>query len=143
MKVRAADQRRINRIAYRRSAGIRRNNRSPVFFKARIPRLLHVRLAQQKFAVRSIQHVKESVAIGLQQQLARPALPYAVYQNHVLIRVPIVVVVGRELIMPAPLAGGGFERDDGARIKVVEVAESSIGVDTAEDFERVKMYLGV
>ncbi|MCY7376182.1 MAG: hypothetical protein LH472_09455, partial [Pyrinomonadaceae bacterium] len=29
------------------------------------------------------------------------------------------------------------------RIKVVEVAESSIGVDTAEDFERVKMLLGV
>ena len=33
--------------------------------------------------------------------------------------------------------------ENGARIKVVEVAESSIGVDTAEDFERVKMYLGV
>ena len=32
--------------------------------------------------------------------------------------------------------------ENGARIKVVEVAESSIGVDTAEDFERVKMYLG-
>ncbi len=28
--------------------------------------------------------------------------------------------------------------ENGARIKVVEVAESSIGVDTAEDFERVK-----
>jgi len=33
--------------------------------------------------------------------------------------------------------------ENGAKIKVVEVAESSIGVDTAEDFERVKMYLGV
>ncbi len=33
--------------------------------------------------------------------------------------------------------------ENGARIKVVEVAESSIGVDTREDFERVKMYLGV
>ena len=33
--------------------------------------------------------------------------------------------------------------ENGARIKVVEVAESSIGVDTAEDFERVKMILGV
>ena len=33
--------------------------------------------------------------------------------------------------------------ENGARIKVVEVVESSIGVDTAEDFERVKMYLGV
>ncbi len=32
--------------------------------------------------------------------------------------------------------------ENGARIKVVEVAESSIGVDTQEDFERVKMYLG-
>ncbi len=32
--------------------------------------------------------------------------------------------------------------ENGAKIKVVEVAESSIGVDTAEDFERVKMYLG-
>lgn len=29
--------------------------------------------------------------------------------------------------------------ENGARIKVVEVAESSIGVDTQEDFERVKM----
>ena len=33
--------------------------------------------------------------------------------------------------------------ENGAKIKVVEVAESSIGVDTAEDFERVKMFLGV
>lgn len=33
--------------------------------------------------------------------------------------------------------------ENGARIKVVEVSESSIGVDTLEDFERVKMYLGV
>lgn len=33
--------------------------------------------------------------------------------------------------------------ENGAKIKVIEVAESSIGVDTAEDFERVKTYLGV
>lgn len=33
--------------------------------------------------------------------------------------------------------------ENGARIKVVEVSESSIGVDTKEDFERVKMLLGV
>ena len=33
--------------------------------------------------------------------------------------------------------------ENGAKIKVIEVLESSIGVDTAEDFERVKMYLGV
>ena len=33
--------------------------------------------------------------------------------------------------------------ENGAKIKVVEVSESSIGVDTLEDFERVKMYLGV
>ncbi len=31
--------------------------------------------------------------------------------------------------------------ENGARIKVVEVAETSIGVDTAEDFERVRMIL--
>lgn len=31
--------------------------------------------------------------------------------------------------------------ENGARIKVVEVSESSIGVDTAEDFERVKKIL--
>jgi 3-deoxy-manno-octulosonate cytidylyltransferase (CMP-KDO synthetase) len=31
--------------------------------------------------------------------------------------------------------------ENGARIKVVEVAENSIGVDTAEDFERVKIIL--
>ena len=33
--------------------------------------------------------------------------------------------------------------ENGVKIKVIEVAESSIGVDTMEDFERVKMYLGV
>ena len=33
--------------------------------------------------------------------------------------------------------------ENGAKIKVIEVLESSIGVDTAEDLERVKMYLGV
>ena len=31
--------------------------------------------------------------------------------------------------------------ENGAKIRVVEVNEPSIGVDTAEDFERVKMYL--
>jgi 3-deoxy-manno-octulosonate cytidylyltransferase (CMP-KDO synthetase) len=33
--------------------------------------------------------------------------------------------------------------ENGAKIKVIEVEESSIGVDTFEDLERVKMYLGV
>ena len=33
--------------------------------------------------------------------------------------------------------------ENGVKIKVVEVEESSIGVDTIEDFERVKMLLGV
>jgi 3-deoxy-manno-octulosonate cytidylyltransferase (CMP-KDO synthetase) len=32
--------------------------------------------------------------------------------------------------------------ENGARIKVVEVAESSIGIDTAEDFERVRLIIG-
>jgi 3-deoxy-manno-octulosonate cytidylyltransferase (CMP-KDO synthetase) len=33
--------------------------------------------------------------------------------------------------------------ENGARIKVVETEERSIGVDTAEDFERVKAILEI
>ncbi len=59
---------------------------------------------QQKFSIRALQNVKETVAVGLQQRLSRLALPFHVRQNRRLGRVPIEHVVRSESVVPLELS---------------------------------------
>jgi hypothetical protein len=72
---------------------------------------LHERRGAQKFAGGAIQHIEVTVAIRMQQKLARAAfVQSAVEQHRPGLRVPIVRVVRRELEIPFQLARIGVQR---------------------------------
>src|SRR5262249_50821115 len=52
-------------------------------------------LAQQKLAIRSIEHIEEPVSIRLKQKLSRLALPICIDENRWFLRVPIMNVMWR------------------------------------------------
>ena len=74
---------------------------------------------EQELAVGAVEHVEVAVAIGLHEQLARPALPGRVDEHERLLRVVVVHIVRRELEMPLQLSGLRIERDDRIGIQVV------------------------
>ena len=61
----------------------------------------------------------------MQQQLAILPLPLAIDKDHVLGRVPVVTVVGRELVMPFPLAG--------IRVELNKTMEEGAGIYRSEE----------
>ena len=100
----------------------RNGHRPPLLVEALVPGLVDERRARQERAGGAIEHVEMAVAIGVHQQLPLLAAPHAIHEDHVLRRVPVVAVVGRELIVPLALAGVGIERDDRIGEQVVAVA---------------------
>ena len=84
--------------------------------------MLDERLRQQQLAVGAIEDVEEAVAVGVQHQLARLALPVRVDQHRRLRRVPVPQIVRRELVVPLQLAVGALQREDAAGIEVVPLA---------------------
>jgi len=68
---------------------------------------LDERSAEEEFAVCAIEDVEETVAVGLEEELARLALEYFIDQHKWLGGVPIPEVVGGELEVPFDLAGLG------------------------------------
>ena len=92
------------------------------------PRHLDEVLAVQEFARNAIQHVEEAVAVGPQHQLAWLALPLSVHQHRNLHRVPVPLVVRRELEVPFQLARVGVERHHRVRVQVVAWAHVAIPV---------------
>ena len=79
-------------------------------------------LGQQEFAGEPVQHVKEAVAVALHQQLAGLAVEGGVHQHRSFGGVPIVQVMGCELVIPAEFSAGRVERRDGRSIKVIALA---------------------
>ena len=75
-------------------------------------------LGHQEFAVVPVEHVKEAVAIGLEQQLARPATIVGVHQDHWFGRIPVVQIMRRELVIPFQFAGLDVQRDHAIGIEV-------------------------
>ena len=79
---------------------------------------LAVRIRRDQFAVRAIDHVEESVAVGLGDQM----LTARVDHHRYLRRVPVVLVVLGELEIPVHLAGVGIQREQGIAVEVVACA---------------------
>ena len=121
----AADRRRhdVPRGARLRS---RRRDRPAVGVEAAVPRLRGERRRREELSVGAIEHVEMPVAIGVHQQLARFAVKAPVDQHHVLVRVPVVRVVRRELEVPPALARRRIERDHGAGEQVVALAYRAV-----------------
>src|SRR5579871_2461556 len=92
------------------------------------PGLSYKRLGGEEFAGLAIEHIKEAVAIGPQQQLARPAAKVGIDQDRHLRRVPIVQVMGRELEVPFEFSGIGIEGNDRAGIEIISEAHVAVGI---------------
>ena len=114
MDTRECCPRAASRSSVRSSAG--RSRRSPCSRSgARTP-------CPEEASVGPIEHVEHSVAVGVQQQFARLALEHAVHQDHVFGGIPVVGIVGRELVMPLAAARIRIERDHRTRKQVVALA---------------------
>src|SRR5262249_24032518 len=85
---------------------------------ARPIHLPHKRLAEQKLAGSSIEHIQKAVAIRLQQQLSRAPAIGRIGEHEWLRSIPIVQVMRSELIIPAQLSGLRLERQNAVRIEV-------------------------
>ncbi len=76
-------------------------------------------LRQEKLSVGAIEHVEESVAVRMKQQLALAALPWSVDHNRGLGGVPVPEIVRSELVIPLELSGLAIEREDRVGIQIV------------------------
>src|SRR5207248_8978767 len=86
---------------------------------ARPGQLLHERLSEKQLAVGAIEHVEKSVAPGVEQELARLALPFAIDQRERLLRVPIPDIVRGDLKIPFELAGFGVKGEDRGGVEII------------------------
>ena len=83
---------------------------------------LHERRRRQQLPVGPVQHIEKAVAIGLNQQLARRALPVDIHQHRRLRGIPIENIVRGELVMPLQLPGRRIQCQNRAGIQVIPAA---------------------
>src|SRR5262245_4221546 len=97
-------------------------NRTAVGVEASVPVLVNEGSRGKKFSVGTIEHIKDAVAVGMEQKFAIFSAPHSIDEDHILRRIPVVTIVRRELEMPLPLPRIGIERDDRVCEKVVAVS---------------------
>src|SRR5262249_40410409 len=102
--------------------------RAPLVIETTCPSLSDETLRQQEFAAVSVQQIVEAVTSRPRHQAALLASEWAIKQHRNLRGVPIMRVVGRELVIPLELAGIGIEGEHGARVEVVTGAEIPVVV---------------
>ena len=84
------------------SVGLRISHRSSVV-EAEVPVLLHERFAEQELAGRAIEHVSKPLRFAHSITLRGRAFPVDVGEHRHLHRVPVELVVRRELVVPLQL----------------------------------------
>src|SRR5580658_3610356 len=89
----------------------------PVGREAGRPSLLCKWLGLQKLSGLSIETIKKTVPIGLKQGRLGGAVPRNVREDQLLGGIPIVVVSGRELVVPPQLSCASINRDHGGGIQ--------------------------
>ena len=94
------------------------------------PGRLDERLGDDHFAGDAIDRVEEAVAVGEHHDLARLSADRQLAEHRHLRRIPVVHVVRRELVVPAPLAGVGVERDERRGVEVVALARAAVVIGT-------------
>src|ERR1700690_193344 len=127
LPVRAPDAGKTHHTLWRR-AGLRNDDRPALAIESVVPALANEGPSQQKLSVSPVQHIEQTVAICLQNQLAMYAGKNLVRENQVLGGIPIMTIAGGELIVPLALSRGGIERDHRARKKIVAIADIGIEV---------------
>src|SRR5688500_16464672 len=105
---------RVIRTAY---VALRHPYRTPVRTDAGSPgQLPDELLREQQFAVCTIEHVEESIAIRMQQKLSIFAAKLGVDEHVRFVRIPVAEIVGCELVIPLQLPVSRFERQHTIRI---------------------------
>src|SRR5438067_191843 len=109
--------------ACRSPRGVRSRNviRPAIRIEASVPVLIYKGSSGKEFSVCAVEHVEHSIAVRLQKELAVLATPHSIDEHDVFGRIPVVAVVGRELVMPFPLAGIGIESDNGVCEEIVPI----------------------
>lgn len=85
-------------------------------------------LAEEELAVGAVEDVEKAIAIGVKEEFAGLALVGGVDEDVGFGGVPVVGVVGGELVIPLELAVGGVEGEDGVGVEVVTAAIAVVGV---------------
>ena len=103
-------------IGTRRRAGLSRivsrdDNWTAVAANFFRPIRVHVRFAVNHFPGRAIEHVKESVAVRLHDNLAHLTRDSQIGEHRHLVGVPVVRIMRRELVVPLQRAGIRVERE--------------------------------
>src|SRR5207253_3565854 len=122
LKIRGSADRRVHDESRLRS-GVRSRNliRPAIRIEASVPVLIYKGSSGKEFSVCAVEHVEHSIAVRLQKELAVLATPHSIDEHDVFGRIPVVAVVGRELVMPFPLAGIGIECDNGVCEEIVPI----------------------
>ncbi len=80
---------------------------------------LLVGIRRKEFAARTIEYVKEAVAVELHHDLARKAVNGQFRKDQLPHRIVVIGVVRRELVVPRDLAGFGPQGQHRGGVKVV------------------------
>jgi len=90
--------------------------------------LLDKRFCSEKLAGGAVEHIEEAVAVGVEQEPARLALPVDIHEHGRLLRVPVPEVVRGVLVVPLQPAAPGVERHDRVGVEVVADAFAAVVV---------------
>src|SRR5207244_13111815 len=120
--------------AHTRGSGFGRFDGPAPFIEPDIPVLLDECLAQEELTGVAVKHVEETVAARPRYDLARLTLPFDFAQHRDLHRIPVILVIRSELVIPFQLAGIGIEGEDTIGIEIVAAAArisvpAGIGID--------------
>ena len=77
---------------------------------------------QQKAAIRPVEDVKETISIGMQDELPILAAELRVHKNDGRVGIPIVGIVRSELVIPFHFAGGRIQRKEAIGKQVIAAA---------------------
>src|SRR5579864_2071179 len=87
---------------------------------------LHIGVRGEKLAGGAIDHIEETVAIGIQDYLGRFTLHIDVSKHHLGNAVVVEGIIGRELIVPLDLAGLWIKRENAVGIEILALSDAGV-----------------
>src|SRR5262245_24574208 len=86
-------------------------------------------------AVCAVEQEEKSITAGLPEQLPRLALEFSIKEHRCLHCVPVVNVMGRDLVIPNEFSSVWIERNDAASVEIVSGArfarQNGIGISNS------------
>src|SRR5579864_841066 len=89
---------------------------------------LQERSGSKKLTVRSVENIKETVAVGLEKQMTHGSVLFLIHQYRRFVGVVVIQVMRCELEIPLQLPGVGIDRKDACGVEVVARPRASIEI---------------